>query len=535
MKKQDFLKGSVILIASAIIAKVIGAFFKIPLTNTLGGTGMGYFSSAYGLFLPVYAVTVTGLTTAIAKQVAEQSAFGQYRNVRRIKNISLLLFSVIGLIGSLFIGLLSKPFAISTMNDKQAFVCIMLIAPSVLFGCIMSVYRGYYEGLKNMYPTAVSQLIEALVKLFCGLGLCLYTAENPWVLEYFPQGTELVTACSAMAVLGITLSSFAGMFFLIIRDKFGGDGISKSMIENDKTVMPRKTILRQIFSVLIPVSVGSLVTNLTSLTDLLTIMKCLERAVERFPQYFAENFMPTGITPTEFPNFVYGSFNGLAITVFNLVPSITNMFGKGVIPSVAEAHAEKNIEKLAENSRSALKATAFIAVPSGLGMCFLSRQILLFLYPSRTAEILVSYRSLSFLGIAVILLCLSFPVFSMLQAVGRADLPVKIMLVGVVVKLAGNLVLVPVPEINVSGASISTTLCYAVILVMSLVCFVRETGVKLHIAKIFLPVAYSSVLCTVSAVLCNNLTSATLGNSLSLILSVGCGGIIYLVSMFLLR
>ena len=147
----------------------------------------------------------------------------------------------------------------------------------------------------------------------------------------------------------------------------------------------------------------------------------------------------------------------------------------------------------------------------------------------------MSYRSLSFLGIAVILLCLSFPVFSMLQAVGRADLPVKIMLVGVVVKLAGNLVLVPVPEINVSGASISTTRCYAVILVLSLVCFVRETGVKLHIAKIFLPVAYSSVLCTVSAVLCNNLTSATLGNSLSLILSVCCGGIIDLVSMFLLR
>ena len=71
MKNQSFLKGSVILIASAVIAKAIGALFKIPLTNMLGGVGMSYFSCAYGLFLPVYAVTATGLTTAVAKLTAE--------------------------------------------------------------------------------------------------------------------------------------------------------------------------------------------------------------------------------------------------------------------------------------------------------------------------------------------------------------------------------------------------------------------------------------------------------------------------------
>ncbi len=90
MKKQSFIKGSLILIVSAVIAKAAGALFKIPLTNMLGGTGMGYFSCAYGLFLPIYALTANGLTTAAAKLTADNCAAGNYRNARKIYRVSLL-------------------------------------------------------------------------------------------------------------------------------------------------------------------------------------------------------------------------------------------------------------------------------------------------------------------------------------------------------------------------------------------------------------------------------------------------------------
>ena len=109
------------------------------------------------------------------------------------------------------------------------------------------------------------------------------------------------------------------------------------------------------------------------------------------------------------------------------------------------------------------------AVPSGLGICFLAKPILLFIFPNRIRECAVSEQSLAFLGIAVIFLALSFPIFSCLQATGRADIPVKLMLAGVAVKLAGNLVLITIPEINVAGAAISTLLCYFIIFVLSLV------------------------------------------------------------------
>ena len=70
MKRQSVLRGSVWLIGSALLAKILGAVFRLPLTAMLGGTGMGYFSCAYGLFLPVFALSVTGINTAVSALTA---------------------------------------------------------------------------------------------------------------------------------------------------------------------------------------------------------------------------------------------------------------------------------------------------------------------------------------------------------------------------------------------------------------------------------------------------------------------------------
>ena len=92
MKKQTFLKGSIILMASAAAAKILGALFRIPLTNILGGVGMSYFSCAYSLFMPVYALTVTGVTSAVARLTARSAALGAYDNAQRVRRTALLIF-----------------------------------------------------------------------------------------------------------------------------------------------------------------------------------------------------------------------------------------------------------------------------------------------------------------------------------------------------------------------------------------------------------------------------------------------------------
>ena len=164
-RKQSFWKGSALLLASAMIAKLLGACFKIPLTNVLGGTGMGYFSTAYGLLLPVYALSVTGLSAAVAQTVSRAAALEHWAEVRRIRDTARLACGVLGLFLSLCMFLLAEPFAALVAAQPYALFSLLAIAPAALFGCLTAVERGYWEGLQNMTPTAVSQALEAVAML----------------------------------------------------------------------------------------------------------------------------------------------------------------------------------------------------------------------------------------------------------------------------------------------------------------------------------------------------------------------------------
>lgn len=214
MKKQGFIKGSLILMISAVIAKGLGALFKIPLTNMLGGVGMGFFSCAYSLFLPVYALSVTGLSAAVARLTSQSIALEMYDNARKIRKTALKLFASVGFFGMIFIASAAKPFAVYIAKSPDAQTAIMLIAPSVLFGCITAVERGYYEGLCNMYPTAFSQLAESIVKTAAGLLLCaLAVQHSDTLITFFPEGTDIKAVTASAGILGVTLSSVGSALF----------------------------------------------------------------------------------------------------------------------------------------------------------------------------------------------------------------------------------------------------------------------------------------------------------------------------------
>ena len=122
MKKQGFLIGSFVLIVSVLVTKVIGLMFKIPLANMLGGTGMGYFSCAYAVFMPVFALSVTGFPAAISRLVAENAAFGKYANVRKIRRVSVIGFSVIGLVSAVFLLSASKLLSEYVVSSQSQYM-----------------------------------------------------------------------------------------------------------------------------------------------------------------------------------------------------------------------------------------------------------------------------------------------------------------------------------------------------------------------------------------------------------------------------
>ena len=521
MKKQNFFKGSVILMLSAVAAKLLGALFKIPLTNILGGVGMSYFSCAYSVFMPVYALTVTGLSSAVARLTAQSIALGMYENVRRIRRTAHLLFSAAGLAGGGAVALLAGKFSEYSVGDDQAALAVMMIAPSVLFGCVTAVERGYYEGMRDMYPTAASQVFEGIVK--AGAGLCLsgyVSAHGREIIVYFPGMTDVRALAAAAGILGVSLSSLGAVIF------FGIMGIFRRSpkLKGESHIQSHREIAAELVRTALPVGISAVVTNLTALIDMWTMIGCISK--------FGTNIKPpAGISPEDMPQFIYGSFAGIALTVFNLVPSVTNMLGKGALPYITSAWEKKDMELLKHSTSQALFGSAFIAVPSAVGIGVLSKEILLFLFSRQTDEALLCAEPLRLLMPGMVLLCISSTVFSMLQAVGRADVPLKIMLIGTAVKLAGNIAMIPF--MGAEGAALSTSVSYGVIAVLSLWIYFKYTGTAPDITPL-LAVVYSGAMCGGAVWLVSDILQRPGASGfISLLIPVCIGGAVYLLSVWL--
>lgn len=182
---QNFLHGALILAASALIVKLIGAFFKVPLANIIGGSGMGYFMTAYDFFNPVRSLAVAGIPVAVSKMVSEAVATGRFADARRTFRAALGLMCITGVLGTVGVFAFGELFA-DLAGNPGASAAVLSIAPAIFCCCMISVYRGYYEGQRNMIPTALSQVFEALIRLMCGIG---------FAGAAYTLGLEIVTTC----------------------------------------------------------------------------------------------------------------------------------------------------------------------------------------------------------------------------------------------------------------------------------------------------------------------------------------------------
>ena len=292
-----------------------------------------------------------------------------------------------------------------------------------------------------------------------------------------------------------------------------------------------RALRRALLRILIPVAAASLVTNLTTLIDLATGLRLLEHVILAAPASFGMKPELTQADAADCANFQFGAFSGMAVTVFNLLPAVTNMLGKGVFPAFAASFVQHRHDESAAHARHVMQRTAFLAIPAGCGMTALAEPILRFLFPSRMQEIAAAAGPLAYLGIAVIFAALSYPVFSMLQAAGHAGDTVTVMLCGAAVKLTGNLLLIP--RLGLSGTALSTGLCYAVILLLGLRQLRLRTGIRLHLLRESAAMLSGGILCALTAAAVYRHLLPLLPQRPALLAAVGGGAAVYLIRMLL--
>ena len=200
---RSLVGGITVLSATGIICKLVGVLFSIPLTWLIGAEGLGIFQSVFPTYNLLLTISSAGLPVAISRMVSHCLAKDDPRNARRVFRVALWLLAALGCICTLVMLCCSRPLS-QLVDEPQSVQGFMVIAPCVAIVCVLSAFRGFMQGQQNMVPTATSQLIEQVGKVFISLPLA-----------YLGSRVGLAEG-AAGALLGITIVEALALIYMIL-------------------------------------------------------------------------------------------------------------------------------------------------------------------------------------------------------------------------------------------------------------------------------------------------------------------------------
>lgn len=529
-KQNTFFGGAAILAAGILVVKLIGMFYKIPLVNIIGAQGNTDFTNAYNIYAVLLTISTAGLPVAVSKLVSEANARNRRNQVRRTFRLALAMFLVLGVLSFLVMYFRADMLA-DLMHDTKATAGIRALSPAVVcVGCLAAL-RGYTQGHLNMTPTSVSQIIEALCKLLIGLSLAW------WLVR---QGEPPETA-AAGAITGVTVGTIVALVYMVLNYAFSGGHDAPSLDEPDAP----GTILRDLLRIAIPITLSSSMVGIVTVIDSSLVQGQLQRVLledrtcwELYSRFSFLDFapleaaianwkavLPTGTAATfaaltkqvdaapaagtalpalesaalevyalleSMSRSLYGNYSG-ALNIYNLPTSLMAAITASVIPAVSGALARRDRRGASRVSGSALRITALLAFPMGVGLFVMGTPIMQLLYPALERDL--SGPLLSTLGLATAFVCMMLVCNSVLQAHGFVNLPILVMVLGGGVKILTNYHVVAVPKVGIYGVPMGNILCFGLCLLLDLLLIARVIPRRPRYLEVFLkPVLASAIM-----------------------------------------
>lgn len=524
-----FFTGAALLALSGVIVKLIGMLYKIPLTNLMGDSGMGYFNSAYTIYTFFLVLSSSGLPSAVSLAVSEARAKGLYKKVSLSYKYSLIIFTAVGGAGTLAMLLFPHQLAAAIGNEDAA-VAIAAAAPTVVCMCVISALRGYFQGHQYMAPTALSQISESAGKLVFGMVLALYSSGrgNP------------VHVTAAYAVAGLSLGTFVTMVGLlavkkrddVIRSRKcrgeclsrrGTKGINrcKSPVSSEALagysqedgVFSPADIVWDILKTSLPIMIGSLTLTLASSSDLFLVMRILQKL---------------GFSAQE-ANAAWGNYSAMAVPLFSMPSVLTLPIAMSVCPVIRACVSSGQGERALSYVKGSFMLTAYVALPCTFGLAALSQPILSLIFKNSesacTAASLLTLLSASVFPLALLALT-----NTVLQAYGRVLFPVFSMCTGIILKISLSQMLIG--TFGMKGVPIGTFICYTVICSLNLAYLSRFTGKTGMISMTAKPFC-AAFICAAGSYICYVLCLDRLGGTAACLTAIAVAVIIYFLAIIL--
>lgn len=451
-KKQTFLHGAALLALATAVVKIIGAFYKIPLKIIIGDQGYGYFITAYDIYTVLLLISTAGLPIAMSRMISQASSLGHYNQVRRIYATARGIFLGLGAVSTALMMIFSHQLA-AFQKQPDAWAAIFCLGPCALLMCVMSTYRGFFQGQGNMRPTSNSQILEAVFKLVVGL-----------VLAYgVMKATNSIAYAAGAAILGVTVSCLVSALYLNRQQR----PAYRELPVTDDVPKSYGATAKQLLVFAVPITIGS--AGLQILTVIETNL------------YMGQLLTANGMSQST-ADITKGIYN-MCQTVFNMPCAFMVPITTSVLPAITAQLTTGNHTGAKATEESAARITGLISLPCAVGLSILAGPVMGLLGGYEGKNLALAGTILTVLGINVFFYGMIQYTNVVLQSHGYAHIPVINTLLCGGMKLVVVYLLVGNPQIGIVGAPVGMLLCYLCIGVMNLIAINRVVPQKAKILQ----------------------------------------------------
>jgi stage V sporulation protein B len=497
MAGYSFLQGAVVLLAAGLINRLLGFFYQIAMIRLIGPEGVGLFNMVFPIYIMVLVLATAGIPLAIAKLVAEEAARNNMRGAYRIFKLSLVMLVFTSMFFTLLL-ILGAPFLKGyVFPNPKVYYCFLCLIPGITIVSLCSAFRGFFQGLQQMTPTAVTQTIEQLVRVAAGLTIAYFLL--PFGIEYAAVGLSL----------GVVTGELTG-FILMLRIYR-----TRRPVLGTQTpaVIRLRDILTRIFNLAVPVTLTRFVATALMSLQAILIPKRLTVAGMSLAQATS----------------AYGQFIGIAEALLFMPGVVTMALATALVPAMSDAMALNNPHLIRNRILDALRLTVQVGLPAAFVFLLLAEELCGVLFGYQQAGV-----SLRIMALAGPFLYLQQATTGILQGIGRADIPFKNLVLSSLFCLGGIYYLTAMPQLGIKGSALAVGAGYVIMAVLNMFTLFQLTGFQFNFREnIFKPLVSAIGMSLAITYLKNTMPEYGAGVGATLFVCLLIGGIIYILLMLL--
>ncbi len=506
------------LASAAVLGRIIGLIYRIPLTSIIGDLGNNYYGCAFDIYNIFLLISSYSLPMAISRIVSDYRSKGESKNAYRVLKCAFLfaVFAGAAACAAIFFG--ARLITGSVFETPLSLYALRILAPTLLITAFLGVLRGFFQGMENMYPSAVSQVLEQLVNAFVSVLAAYFLASRGARIGKVLANEEGYRAAygAAGAAIGTTVGAAVSLLFLYILYK-GFLRIWRKRMRREHTKrVPNEILFRRMMLTILPFLAASVLFNVNVVIE----------------QGIFKHMMKTQAKAEEIA-LLWGIFSGKFRTLINLPIAIAAAIGAACIPGITSSFVKKQQEETAEKTELAIRFCMLIAFPFSFVLMLLSEPLMEFLF--QDSQPLASGLLLAGGGI-VILYSLATVTASILQGIGKLRAPVIHSGIALVLQVVSLIALLKFTKLNIYAVVASMAVFGVCVMLLNQIALYKSGYWMPEFMKTFmLPGVCASIMASMSWIVETALSQFVEWKYVTVPVSIICGILVYMLLLLTLR